>query len=201
MRNQQDFRKTGTNIIGSNQTIASLTAENNKLLSQLNQKKNLLRDLEKRRKRLEREASKLREKVNQPCPKLNFQMNPFDTVDPIFPQPLNDNFFTDFFGFGGFPRGNRAPLIQNRPPLIPNRPPLIPNRPRGVIGLEDYGEYVPDEEDDLNEIERQMIQEVSPNPDAMSYEQLLELEDKLGSVSKGLSKDKIRVSIKYLFIL
>lgn len=187
MRNQQDFRKTGTNIIGSNQSIASLTAENNKLLSQLNQKKNLLRDLEKRRKRLEREATQLRLKNNQPCPKLNIQMSPIDTVDPFFRHPLNDNFFSDFFSFGDFLRGNHPPLIQNRP--------------RGVIGLEDYGEYVPDEEDDLNEIERQMIQEVSPNPDTMSYEQLLELEDKLGSVSKGLSKDKIRVSIKYLFIL
>ena len=43
----------------------------------------------------------------------------------------------------------------------------------------------------INEIEQQIIDELCPNPDKMSYEQLLELEDKVGNVNKGLNKDKI----------
>ena len=48
-----------------------------------------------------------------------------------------------------------------------------------------------EEEFALRAVEQQIMNEICPNPDAMSYEQLLELEEGLGSVNKGLSKDKI----------
>ncbi len=46
-------------------------------------------------------------------------------------------------------------------------------------------------DDAINAVEQQIIDELCPNPDKMSYEQLLELEDKVGNVNKGLNKDKI----------
>ena len=48
-----------------------------------------------------------------------------------------------------------------------------------------------EEELALRAVEQQIIDEICPNPDKMSYEQLLELEEGLGNVNKGLSKDKI----------
>ena len=49
-----------------------------------------------------------------------------------------------------------------------------------------------EEELALRAVEQQIIDELCPNPDSMSYEQLLQLEENLGSVNKGLTKDKIK---------
>lgn len=52
-------------------------------------------------------------------------------------------------------------------------------------------------DDDLQEklaiqaVEQQIIDELCPNPDSMSYEQLLNLEDNVGKVSKGLTEQQI----------
>ena len=51
----------------------------------------------------------------------------------------------------------------------------------------------------INAVDQQIMDELYPNPDSMSYEQILQLEDKMGSVSKGLTKsqfDKLP-SVKY----
>lgn len=40
-----------------------------------------------------------------------------------------------------------------------------------------------------------------PNPDTMTYEELLELENKIGYVSKGLPQDKIDVNTIILIII
>ena len=45
--------------------------------------------------------------------------------------------------------------------------------------------------DAINAVEQQIIDEICPNPDKMSYEELLELEDKVGNVNKGLNKNII----------
>ena len=42
-------------------------------------------------------------------------------------------------------------------------------------------------------IEHNLINEECPNPDAMSYEQLLELQEKIGFVDKGFKKEDIEV--------
>ena len=42
------------------------------------------------------------------------------------------------------------------------------------------------------EIEQQIIDELCPNPDKITYEQLLELEEKVGNVNKGLNEEKIK---------
>jgi hypothetical protein len=48
-----------------------------------------------------------------------------------------------------------------------------------------------EEELAIKAVEQQIMDELCPNPDRMSYEQLLELEEGVGIVNKGLSKDKI----------
>ena len=45
------------------------------------------------------------------------------------------------------------------------------------------------------DIESDIIDQLYPNPDNMTYEQLLALEEQVGSVSKGLSKSDINVSL------
>ena len=49
-----------------------------------------------------------------------------------------------------------------------------------------------EEELALRAVEQQIIDELCPNPDSMSYEQLLQLEENVGSVNKGLTQDKIK---------
>ena len=49
-----------------------------------------------------------------------------------------------------------------------------------------------EEEYALRAVEQQIMDEICPNPDKMSYEQLLQLEEEVGNVNKGLSKDKIK---------
>ena len=43
----------------------------------------------------------------------------------------------------------------------------------------------------INAVEQKIIDEICPNPDAMTYEQLLQLEEKVGSVNKGLNIQQI----------
>ena len=43
----------------------------------------------------------------------------------------------------------------------------------------------------LQAVDQQIINELCPDPDSMTYEQLLQLEDNVGSVSKGLSSNQI----------
>lgn len=40
-----------------------------------------------------------------------------------------------------------------------------------------------------------LIDEICPNPDNMTYEQLLELQEKIGYVSKGLSEEDKKVNL------
>ena len=44
----------------------------------------------------------------------------------------------------------------------------------------------------IKAVEQQILDEICPNPDAMSYEQLLALEDNVGSVNKGLTDEQIQ---------
>ena len=49
-----------------------------------------------------------------------------------------------------------------------------------------------EEEYAIRAVEQQIMDEICPNPDVMSYEQLLQLEEEVGSVNKGLSKEKLK---------
>lgn len=45
--------------------------------------------------------------------------------------------------------------------------------------------------DPVKEVEEHIIEQLYPNPDNMTYEQLLALEEEVGSVSKGLTKTQV----------
>jgi hypothetical protein len=47
--------------------------------------------------------------------------------------------------------------------------------------------------DPVQEYEDQIIRELCPDPDHMTYEQLLELQEKTGYVSKGFTKNEVNV--------
>ena len=51
---------------------------------------------------------------------------------------------------------------------------------------------------ELNEmmipVEQNFINNFCPNPDAMTYEQLLELQEKIGFVNKGFKKEDVDVN-------
>ncbi len=52
----------------------------------------------------------------------------------------------------------------------------------------------------LDEYERHIIEQLCPNPDNMTYEQLLELEEQVGHVEKGFTRSEIEV-IAFLICL
>ena len=54
-------------------------------------------------------------------------------------------------------------------------------------------------ESNLYREENNIINQLYPNPDEMTYEQLLELQEKIGFVSKGISKEDKDVFIFRLF--
>ena len=47
----------------------------------------------------------------------------------------------------------------------------------------------------LDEYERQIIDQLCPNPDNMTYEQLLELGEQVGHVDKGFTSCEVEVNI------
>jgi len=52
--------------------------------------------------------------------------------------------------------------------------------------------------DPVKEYEDHIIDELCPNPDHMTYEQMLALEEQIGSVSKGLNKSVIKKETKVM---
>lgn len=61
-----------------------------------------------------------------------------------------------------------------------------------LLGMqEEANQYHNDE----NEIEGHLLDEICPNPDEMTYEELLALQEKIGYVSKGLTQEQINVRV------
>ncbi len=56
------------------------------------------------------------------------------------------------------------------------------------------------EEETFNQIEQQIVNDLYPNPDSMTYEQLLELQEKVGSVKREFSKQQIDVCLTLIYI-
>ena len=64
-----------------------------------------------------------------------------------------------------------------------------------IYGPSDEDEFMKEKSEEeyaLKAVEQQIMDEICHNPDKMSYEQLLQLEEQVGSVNKGLSKEKIK---------
>ena len=54
-------------------------------------------------------------------------------------------------------------------------------------------------DNDDSKAEQDIIEQLYPDPDKMTYEQLLELEEKVGSVSKGLNKAQIKKIPRFIY--
>ncbi|MCQ2819329.1 MAG: hypothetical protein MJ252_18860 [archaeon] len=152
--------------------------------------KNKIQVLEKKLEALKREVGTQNSRVNRVNQREN---NAFGGND----------FFRNFFEEQGFPNmfnEDEFPFPEMNMGLRPTRQrnhSNHANQRRGIIGAEDFGEYIPDDmllfpgEEESN-LEQQIINQLCPNPDNMSYEELLKLEQDMGSVSKGLNQNAIR---------
>jgi hypothetical protein len=69
----------------------------------------------------------------------------------------------------------------------------------GIMGIYtniniDNNDYEIPYMDPLQEYEDQLIRELCPDPDHMTYEQILELQEKAGFVNKGFTNREIEVN-------
>ena len=51
--------------------------------------------------------------------------------------------------------------------------------------------------DPVQEYEDFILNEICPNPDNMTYEQMMDLGEKVGNVENGLNKKEIEVIVNY----
>jgi len=215
--NYNIFNVSGNNIMKRNNIAnnyydnknVNLQEENKKLKQELNLKNKLLDDYKKKIMQLEKTIQTLRNKTNynhnqnnmknitrsEPIFKNNFNniFEPFRDLSNFgFENDFNDftdNFFSnplDFYSNKNL-RGVRSRSNYNH---INNNN----NRKRIGFDARDYEDYYENNNfmNDNDDFERDIIDQLYPNPDRMTYEQLLELEDKVGNVSKGLSKAQIK---------
>lgn len=75
---------------------------------------------------------------------------------------------------------------------------LIPAQSEIIHNLRDIQHINESLIDPVQEVENHIINELYPNPDNMTYEQILSLEDQLGSIKKGLSPKEI-ATLPYFF--
>jgi len=211
--NIMNQRKSPNNYYDNYNT--NLQEENKKLKQELNIKNKLLDDYRKKIFQLEKTIKDLKNHSNNNNKQNNIRRLTYN--NPSYSQNVNnnnifepfrelsnfgfendfnvftDNFFKNPFDFysNGNSRGVRSKSNYNH---INNNNNNIGNNNRKKIGFDarDYEEYYENNFTNENdEFERDIIDQLYPNPDRMTYEQLLDLEDKVGNVSKGLTKNQI----------
>ena len=181
---------------GNDNKINQAIEENKKLKMELNQKNNILKDYNSRIKLLQEELNKLHKQKDKNIKNNdNFQNNYTEHLlfnDNPFSNIRSGNFINMFFD-DIFPRRNINIINPNFNPG-------------------DYEDYYEDKNinnqinnhfnsnnNDESKIEQDIIEQLYPDPDKMSYEQLLELEEKVGNVSKGLNKAQIKKIPKFIY--
>ena len=215
--NYNIFNVSGNNIMKRNNIAnnyyvnknVNLQEENKKLKQELNLKNKLLDDYKKKIMQLEKTIQTLRNKTNY-----NHNQNNMKNItrsEPIFKNNFN-NFFEPFrdlsnFGFENDFNDFTDNFFSNPLDFYSNKNSrgvrsrsnynhINNNNNRKRIGFDarDYEDYYENNNfmNDNDDFERDIIDQLYPNPDRMTYEQLLELEDKVGNVSKGLSKAQIK---------
>ena len=215
--NYNIFNVSGNNIMKRNNIAnnyydnknVNLQEENKKLKQELNLKNKLLDDYKKKIMQLEKTIQTLRNKTNY-----NHNQNNMKNItrsEPIFKNNFN-NFFEPFrdlsnFGFENDFNDFTDNFFSNPLDFYSNKNSrgvrsrsnynhINNNNNRKRIGFDarDYEDYYENNNfmNENDDFERDIIDQLYPNPDRMTYEQLLELEDKVGNVSKGLSKAQIK---------
>ena len=187
--------------------------ENRKLKFELNQKKTVLKGYNSRIEILQKELNQLQRQKNNNIRNnntnrgrsnnnLRIQNNDFyDPFDDIMSSGAFNNLFFDG-PFGLLPNRNIQRINPNFNPgdyedyyegnNINN---LIPG-PRSNNYINNFMNYNGNDE---SKIEQDIIDQLYPDPDKMTYEQLLELEENVGSVSKGLTKNQIKKIPKIIY--
>ena len=180
--------------------------ENKKLKIELNQRKNVLKDYISRIKILQNELNQLqrqknnnRNNTNRGRSNNNVRIQNNDFYDP-FDDIMNSGGFNNLFfdgPFGFLPNRNIQRINPNFNPgdyedyYEGNNINSLITGPRNNNYINNFN--------DESKIEQDIIDQLYPDPDKMTYEQLLELEENVGSVSKGLTKNQIKKipKIKY----
>ena len=213
--NYNNRKPTVKNLINNsnnNNNYKKAIEENKRLKMELNQKNNILNDYNSRIEMLREELHQLQSQPNKRnftksntisnnnnrnrgksntnirVPHNNYFSN-YDPFDEIFNSGLGNFIFND--------------IIQNR-----NIQRINPNFNPG-----DYEDYYQDNninnlinppinnnfDNDESKVEQDIIDQLYPDPDKMTYEQLLELEENVGNVSKGLTKKQIKKIPKVIY--
>ena len=186
--------------------------ENKKLKMELHQKTNVLNDYNSRIEMLKEELNRLKNPQNRKIAKSNTiqanynnrnrgksntniripsnNFNYYDPFDDIINNGLSNFIFEDILPNRNIQRinpnfnpGDYEDYYENN-----NVNHLI--RGANINNFNNFG-MLNNNVDDCT-AEQDIIDQLYPDPDKMTYEQLLELEEKVGSVSKGLSKKQIK---------
>ena len=202
MRNNYhyDKRKNYENKFSKNSTKNSdytkALEENKRLKMVLNQKNNILNDYNSRIRLLQEELNKIQ----------NNNSNNGNKNSNNYQNSLNNNFLYEGSLDNPFQSNNFINLFFDD---------ILPNNNIRVINHNfnpgDYEDYYEDKningtsarfnfiENDDSKAEQEIIEQLYPDPDKMTYEQLLELEEKVGNVSKGLNKAQIKKIPRFIY--
>ena len=193
--------------------------ENKKLKMELHQKTNVLNDYNSRIEMLKEELNRLKNPQNRKIAKSNTiqanynnrnrgksntniripsnNFNYYDPFDDIINSGLSNFIFEDILPNRNIQRinpnfnpGDYEDYYENN-----NVNHLI--RGANINNFNNFGMLNNNVDDST--AEQDIIDQLYPDPDKMTYEQLLELEEKVGSVSKGLSKKQIKKIPKIIY--
>ena len=148
---------------------SNLKTENQRLKYELNQKTREIQEYRRKIQNLKNEINSLSHNNNNYHNNRNYESNNRINYDDY---DFNDDFDDGFIGLNNLM--SRLNPFQN----INNR--FNP------------GDFVSDYDYENAQLEQNIIDQLCPNPDNMTYEELLALEDKVGNVSKGLTKNQIK---------
>ena len=192
MKNNFHYSKKYSRSNIQDNNIKGALEENKKLKMELNQKNNILKDYNSRIKLLQEELYQLKNQKDKK--NINSSNN--------YIQSMNNNFFND----DHFQNNNFINLFFDN--IFPRANVRIVNPNFNPGDYEDYYEdrninnpniHLINNDNDNSKLEQDIIEQLYPDPDKMTYEQLLELEEKVGNVSKGLNKKQINKIPRFIY--
>lgn len=217
--NYNNKKLSARNNFNNNNNYNKAIEENKRLKMELNQKINILNDYNSRIEMLREELHQLKNQKNRNNTKSNtiqinnynynnnirnrgksntnikvpsHNINNYDPFDEIFNSGLSDLLFNDIIPNRNIQRINPNFNPGDYEDYYENN-----NVNHLIGGPNNFGKY--NNMDDSKVVEQEIIDQLYPDPDKMTYEQLLDLEEKVGSVSKGLSKKQIKRIPKVIY--
>ena len=159
--------------------IIMLESENKKLKAQLQEKDNLIKSLQNKIRFMElTNRNNDKKGYSYHTKETNQERKRYQSTDKI----RNDNYIDKDYELAQRLYQEEVKRVERMNKRIRHQ-----DRPR----LEPVDDIPEDLIDPVKEVEEQIINELCPNPDAMTYEQLLSLENEVGSVKRGLTKQEL----------